>query len=200
MKREGALELAYPLHWPVGKPRRKYPERSRFATWTFARARDELLSELKLLGVKYIVISSNVPTRLDGLPYSGMREPEDSGVAVYFDLKGEQRVMCCDRWSRATDNLHALALTIQAMRGISRWGSEEMVTAAFAGFKALPPSADDWRSVFGFDRTLPQPTFLAVKERYRKRALDVHPDRGGSHADMVKLNAALFAAEKELGS
>ena len=64
----------------------------------------------------------------------------------------------------------------------------------------IPPSDEDWRLVFGFDRTLPQPTFLAVKERYRKRALDVHPDRGGSHADMVKLNAALFAAEKELGS
>ena len=38
---------AFPLAWPAGWPRTKYPERSRFGA-TFATARDELIYELEL--------------------------------------------------------------------------------------------------------------------------------------------------------
>lgn len=48
----------------------------------FAKARDDLLSELKKLRATKIVISCNIPTRQDGLPYAKFKKPEDSGVAV----------------------------------------------------------------------------------------------------------------------
>ena len=48
---------------------------------SFAKARDELLVELKRLNATNIVISSNVETRQDGLPYARSKEPDDPGVA-----------------------------------------------------------------------------------------------------------------------
>lgn len=48
------------------------------------KARDQLLAELRLLGAKGLVVSTNVELRLDGLPYSESRHIADPGVAVYF--------------------------------------------------------------------------------------------------------------------
>jgi len=106
-------EMAYPLHWPSGRPRvaswkRK---RSRFKV-RFAQARDEVIRELRLLGAKYVVISTNIPTRLDGLPYANFRAPEDPAVAVYFDYQKEAHVFACDKWDKVEDNLHAIGKSI----------------------------------------------------------------------------------------
>lgn len=188
-----SIEMAYPLHWPEGFPRRRRREVSRFRT-TFGVARDRLLREFGLLGARYIVISSNIPVRRDGLPYADHRQPDDPGVAVYFDLKGGQRVMACDRWSTACDNVVALAHTVEAMRGIARWGSTEMLERAFSAFQALPPAATDWRAVLGAT------TLEEARRRHRALAFEAHPDRrGGSEEAMKRLNVALEAAERELG-
>lgn len=40
---------AYPLAWPTGWKRTKYPQRAPFKT-TFATARDDVFDELRLLG------------------------------------------------------------------------------------------------------------------------------------------------------
>jgi hypothetical protein len=63
------------------------------------RARDGLLHEVCLLGATNVVISTNVPTRGDGLPYSDERRLDDPGVAVYFTFNKEQVVMCCPVWT-----------------------------------------------------------------------------------------------------
>lgn len=187
----------FPLVWPVGIPRAKRREHGRFRT-TFARARDALVDELRSLGAAGLILSTNVPLRHDGLPYAGVREPDDPGVAVYFQLKGKPHTMTCDRWKSVAGNLQALALTVEAMRGIARWGSAEMRDQAFAGFQALPPSAMDWRSVFRIaDRE--RVDLELVKSVYRGLALKYHPDRGGDVVVMQRLNEAMAAAEKELG-
>jgi hypothetical protein len=74
---------AYPLCWPVGRPRTQYPKRSRFET-TFSLARDCLMQEIRMLGGKDPVLSTNIPLRRDGLPLANHRMPHDLGVAVYF--------------------------------------------------------------------------------------------------------------------
>lgn len=190
---------AYPLAWPEHTPRTPAGRRE-FARFKmqFGTARDRVVNELKLLGARYVVLSSNVPTRHDGLPYADMREPDDPGVAVYFDLRGHQHCLACDRWRKVRDNLHAIGLTVEALRGIARWGSSEIMQRAFAGFQALPPAPNDWRAVFGFDSTLPQPTLQGVRERFRRLAMQAHPDQGGNHDAMTKLNQAMEAAEREL--
>lgn len=77
----------YPLAWPVGWPRTRQPESSRFdprGDRSFATARDALIAELERLGAASIILSTNIPLRKDGLPRASSRQPEDRGVAVYF--------------------------------------------------------------------------------------------------------------------
>jgi hypothetical protein len=189
---------AYPLSWPVGGQRAKRREAGRFRV-SFGVARDSLLTELNALGAKDVILSTNVPLRHDGIPYAGLREPDDPGVAVYFTLGKRSHAMTCDRWKTVAANLQALCLTVGAMRGIARWGSMEMRDQAFAGFQALPPSSTDWRSVFHV-RPGESVTIDMVKSMYRARALTDHPDVGGTNDGMARLNEAMEAAEKELGA
>src|SRR4051812_33906231 len=94
-KVEGAE--AYPLHWPAGWPRTRYPKGARFEA-SFASTRDSLFKQIKLLGGMHIVLSTNVSLRRDGIPLAGQRQPTDKGVAVYFLRRNRQMVFACDRW------------------------------------------------------------------------------------------------------
>ena len=189
---------AYPLHWPDGQPRHNPHQRknARFDL-SLARARDHLLHELKLLGAHYVVISTNMKTRRDGVVRSGAREPDDPGVAVYFDFNNEQHVFACDKWTIVQDNIRAIGKTIEAIRGMGRWGVSEMLKRAVSGFKALPASGDDWRTTLGFDRH-EDVTWSQVKVRYLELARGAHPDHGGNQHEMQRLNVAKMTARKEL--
>jgi hypothetical protein len=59
----------YPLTWPTGQPRCAHRRDADFKV-DFARARDECLHSLTLLGARSVVLSTSVPLRQDGLPYS----------------------------------------------------------------------------------------------------------------------------------
>ncbi len=190
------IDDAYPLRWPAGTQRTPASSRrrARFDV-TFGVARDQLMNALRLLGSHYVVLSSNIPVKSDGMPYAAAREPDDPAVAVYFDLDGDQHVIACDRWDLARDNIRACGLTVEAIRGMERWGSSEIMRRTLTAFRALPAPAkpSDWRSVLGDLKTAAE-----VKERFRALALDAHPDRGGSDDEMSRLNVARQAAEKEL--
>lgn len=190
-------DRAFPLYWPEGVKRTTYRTRSKFKT-TLGAAREELLNELKLLRAGMVVVSTNLPLRSDnGLFRIDDRKLTDPGVAVYFRLKNQPRAMSCDRWDDLASNIHALALSIEAMRGLERWGSSDMVERVFTGFTALPPAETDWRAVLGGYEAH---GLAGVRSRYRALALEAHPDRGGTTEAMARLNAAMEAAERELGS
>ena len=189
---------AYPLDWPEGQPQTSSLNRRRakFKT-SFGQARTDLLHELRLLGVGdwNVVISSNVQLRRDGLPYAGRKPHGSPGIAVYYWLDEEPQVIACDVWDRVEDNLRAIGKTVEALRGIERWGSGDLMRRAFSGFKALPPSAEDWKSVLGVEGAT---TLGDVKQRYRSLAAQAHPDRGGSEHEMQRLNAVYEAAREAL--
>lgn len=198
---DGKLLLeAYPLHWPERQPRKSPMERR---TGHFkvglGVARDELLNELKLLGARDVVITSNVPTRRDGLPYADAREPNDPGVAVYFERRGRQYVFACDTFTKFVQNLRAVGMTIGSLRAIERYGASEMLEQAFTGFAALPPASREvpWWETLG----VPQgSTREAVVAAHRELALRHHPDRGGDAARMAAINAARDAALRAMGA
>jgi hypothetical protein len=197
---------AYPLYWPEGRPRasHSYRETAKFKA-SFARARDDVLHEIELLVGRYtvrqaeIIISTNVALRRDGLPLANQRQPDDPGVAVYFTYKKKQVCFACDRWTKIEDNMRAIALTIAALRGIARWGTGDMMEAAFRGFSALPaPGATTrtWRVVLELgpgERNLD-----VARDRYRRLASLRHPDKGVTTDAMTELNAAWDQAQKEL--
>ena len=189
---------AYPLQWPQGKPRTGNPKRSPFST-SQQKSQMGLMRELKLLSANNIVLSSNMSLRGDGLPYAKQSQPSDTGVAVYFTYKGDQVCFCCDRWDIVKDNVQAVMHTIAALRGIARWGTGDMVTAAFRGFTALPPPVagqKPWYEVLG---VLPDVSIGACELMYRKNAKEAHPDNGGTAEKMAELNEAIRQARELKG-
>lgn len=187
-KRSGAE--AYPLHWPAGWPRAKRPERSRFDT-NDDLARKELVAELERLGARYIVLSTNVPLRQDGWPYAGRKAPEDKGVAVYFQRDGKQMTFACDRWDRVRDNMRAITKTIEAMRGIERWGASDMMERAFSAFEALPaPGQTVSLSCWDILDVEPGSDLATIKTAWRKRLRTAHPDQGGTREEYDQVQEA----------
>lgn len=189
---------AYPLQWPASWPRTNTPNPARFQT-SFARARNQLMRELDLLGATDIIISSNIELRRDGLPYANQRQPEDVGIAVYFKLDGEDQCVPCDKWTRTEDNMQAIRKTIEALRGLDRWGAKEMVNAAFRGFKALPEAiivgehtARAWWEVLEVSQDA-SPEI--IKAAYKQLLHKAHPDKGGSDWAFQELQKAYQEAQ-----
>ena len=183
---------AYPLSWPDGWPRRKSYARnkSRYEV-TFLKARDELARQLKLAGARNVVISTNVPLRRDGIPLAGQREPEDPGVAVYWDDKNRKpKVIACDVWKTVRENLRAVGLAVENLRGLERTGATELLERAFAGFARLPEAQDCW-TILGVARGSAKE---CISERFRELARQHHPDRGGDSQTMARINAAYHEA------
>lgn len=207
----------YPLSWPTGWKRTPAGSRRHAAFHSTKReyyqgggsylrkqalsvgeGLDRLNGELSRLGARRVIISSNLRTRQDGMPHAQQaRILDDPGVAVYFNLGGKSRVLACDKWASAAENLAAIAGHIHAIRAVDRYGVGT-IDQAFAGYAALPAdTAADWRSVFGFaaDAVV---SLADVESKYRERAKVSHPDRGGSDLEMAHVNRARDYARAEL--
>ncbi len=178
----------HPLHWPVGWKR--LPGHQRKAG-TFTRYKKDLsihdgvqrvLRELERMGIsdQDVIVSTDVRTRLDGLPRSGEPKPADPGAAVYWQPDtGPMRCMAIDRYDDVADNLAAIAATLEAMRAIERHGGAAILDRAFAGFEALPaPGArGEWWEVLGLARSASPDQ---IRDAYRRLRSECHPDRGGT--------------------
>jgi hypothetical protein len=178
---------AYPLYWPEGWKRSRWTEQSKFKTG-FGAARVFLSAEIARMGGSKVIISTNVPLRNDGMPRSGCPEPKDAGIAVYFRYKDKDMVFACDKFKYTRDNIYAIGKTIEALRGIERWGASDMMERAFAGFKALASTSEEnWWDVLG---CLPDATHEAIQTQFKARVRAAHPDSGGSVEAMQRLNVA----------
>lgn len=201
---------AYPLHWPLGWQRSKAPKTSRFGEWnqkpSVAKSTHKILHELHLFGGKNIIISSNLKLKQDGLPYSRQKQPDDQGVAVYFNYGGDQKVIACDSFDKIGCNLWAIGKTIEALRGIDRWGCTEIVTKAFTGFKALPPpgssaiqleesTQENWWDVLGCNQN---DIFPVIRRKYHELCKVYHPDKNGDDTHFKKIQWAYDQAFKNI--
>lgn len=193
-------QTSFPLSWPLQWKRTTWRHASRFTgNHSMEGATSEILRQLGCMRVPdyRVVISTNVPLRRDGRPYSGMKQPADPGVAVYFKLKDKPCVLACDKWNKVECNLWAIAKHIEALRGQDRWGVGTL-DQAFAGYAALPApaGAGDWWDILGVPR---DSTMDSIKQVHRELSRRHHPDVGGSHSHMAALNDALARAKFEKG-
>lgn len=199
---------AYPLCWPHGQARTPdfKVSKSNFSNRGVGGLAngDEMLRQIRLMGGQDIVISSNIPVRNDGQPYAdaSRRIIRDAGVAVYFIRKRQPVCFACDRWQTPAENIRAISLTIEALRGIERWGSAEMVDRAFTGYLALEgpmvtPAKKTWRQVLGYESGH-CPPLEGVKQKYLQLSIVNHPDCGGDHDLMAQINQAWQEAQDEL--
>ena len=99
-------------------------------------------------------------------------------------------MLACDRWDRIEHNMRAIHKHIDAIRAQALWGVDSLAQA-LAGFAALPEQALEWgyRDVLGIGPDEPL-TLELVDERFKKRALVVHPDQGGGTEDWHELAMA----------
>jgi hypothetical protein len=205
----------YPLSWPSGWARASTRQHSKFAkkerryygdgnsgsyltskSLSVGDGLDRLTGELGRLGAQQIIISSNLKLRQDGLPMSQQAAMlNDPGIAVYFKLKGKPRVLACDKWWSAAENMAAIAGHIEAIRAVDRYGVGTL-EQAFAGYAALPAQAASWFITLEFDA--PPKSWDVVETRYLELVKKHHPDRGGNPETMAKINAARDTARKEL--
>lgn len=182
------FERRYPLHWPDGWPRTA-AHRRKAAPFkvTPAQARDEMLRELQLLGARDIHISSDQRLNRDGTLSAARYQLIDPGVAVYFKRKGNDVVLACDQYADLHDNIRAIGKTIEALRGIERWGASDMLDRAFTGFTALA-APEQWWQVLGVSAAATQ---AEIDAAWRQLMLAAHPDReGGSDEVAARLNRA----------
>ncbi len=184
----------FPLKWPIGRDRTaSYLRKPAPFKTTMGRARDELLKQLKMMGARDVIISSNIETYTRAgqqIMYADQSSAKtDPGVAVYYTWNKDQYSLSCDKWNSVQDNLQALMKTVDAIRGIERWGTGEMMKAAFAGFKSLPEpqKENNWWEILGVSFNADQQT---IKEAYRKKAMVHHPDKGGNAEMFHKIQKA----------
>lgn len=198
---DSAKRQAYPLQWPPLKPRAQRRTTNRNFKTSFAKSRDLCLAEIRRLEGTEMVVSTNIPLKKGtDVPYAvewGKTIP-DPGVAVYFKRKGKEMCFACDCYNHVQDNMHAIALTINALRGIARWGTGDMMEAAFRGFTAIPEKTGgtSWWDILGVPVNA---SAEMIKRAYRDKAFDRHPDQGGSNEAMAELNQAYRLALDQNG-
>jgi hypothetical protein len=103
---------------------------------------------------------------------------------------GKQLCFACDRWHHIQDNMHAIGLTIEALRGIARWGTGDMMEAAFRGFAALPApgqSGLSWWQVLGVAMNANEDQ---IRDAYRALVKKHHPDTGGNREQFEQVQKA----------
>jgi hypothetical protein len=138
----------------------------------------ELESVLDQLDATSIVITTNNPLRFDG----GLKveRPEDPGIALYFTRHGREVCIPCDKYWTTYGNLRAIGLTLEYIRRMERYGTSQMVDAAFRGFTALPASIEmgpgqmrTWHEVL---EVSPSAGSEVIRAAYRKLSGMYHPD------------------------
>jgi hypothetical protein len=198
--KDNQVITACPLVWPEGWARAKNRRSSPYKV-SADTAVEDLLGSIRLMGGRDIIISSNVPTRMDGTMYRGDHTDKriaDPGVAVYWSMRNsttgqlEPKALPADQWHTVRENVRALGIAIDCFRGLKRCGAGQIQDRAFAGFARLPEStADDPWSVLGVKRTA---TREQLNQRLRELTRTEHPDHGGSNERFARLTRAYHEA------
>ena len=167
----------------------------------YSNTLDLLEKELGYLGAKNIVIQAYFELkqiRNDGWPHSGS-SPTKSGIIVSFESKRGAMSFPCDRFTKWHDNIRAIALGMEALRKIDRYGittgSEQY--KGWAQLPAGPPkmSAGDAAAFIANYASGVTPMTLmthasAYREAYRIAARACHPDTGGNQTMATRLSEA----------
>lgn len=167
--------------WPEGWERTRLVQRARFdRDLTFPRALRDLQYEVERMGGHDLVVDHDRERRGKTTRSSWAGQPEDPGVVVKFRVPGgKPLVFACDAWDRTEHNARAIAKTLEAKRGIERWGCAT-ASREFEGYQALPSGTAgvvvDPYQVLGIQEGASRGVANAA---YRALVKEHHPDRGG---------------------
>lgn len=195
--------------WPGQKTRR--PKRSRFDS-SWKQTLDLLASELAHLGARSVVIQADCPEseiRLDGMLRANARL-NGQGVILSFQARKGGLSFPCDSFDQWQDNVRAIALTLEALRKIDRYGVTQN-NQQYTGWRKLESEAigttgsvDEAMTIISEYACMMRGGIMADQEMYRravKKAKNAtHPDRhGGDETDFRRLMQAVDLIERVKG-
>jgi len=205
--------------WPRGHERTPVEERtqSRFDS-SYRKTMELLERELRMIGAASVVLQLDIhegSIRQDGLPYANARVgAEDSGVVLSFDLDDQHLMYPCDTYQSWQDNLRAIALTLQNLRAVDRYGVSKS-GEQYVGWRALPADVDRAMSREEAATILVRTAGVSEEDRvdaieslskigiypdlrwiYRKAAANAHPDAGGTTAAFRRVQKAREVLER----
>jgi len=205
--------------WPQGfvvAPMREWP-----GTMTARRRRSQfdstpsatlslLTRELRELGAKnptLLIALRPEDFRLDGLPRAG-RVAAHPGIVLSFDSKHGPLSYPCDTFTRWEDNLRAIALALEALRKVDRYGVTKR-GEQYRGFLALEATAMPGgyataEDAVGFIRAMsgerPEVTDLpGLARAVRLAKRNTHPDTAGGSSDAFQRVTLAEAKLREEG-
>jgi hypothetical protein len=128
--------------------------------------------------------------RRDGFPRSEAR-PEHPGVILAFDSKHGPLKYATDRFTKWEDNIRAIALGLEALRAVDRYGITRR-GEQYAGWKQLTagPASDPDLVARG------RAVIAEHGGNVRKALRATHPDAGGDEDDFKAVSAAKEASER----
>lgn len=182
--------------WPG--QRTKSPRRASFrAPWS--QTLGLLTRELNHLQARQIVLQADVgrhQIKRDGMLYADAT-PRTPGVILAFGSKHGPLSYPADAFDRWQDNLRAIALALEALRAVDRYGVTKRAEQ-YRGWQALPaPNGDHFdkesaaRFVLGIlGWKPPYPPVIDWADVIRTAEKASHPDRGGNAADFNKVQQA----------
>jgi hypothetical protein len=184
---------------PIDKwPRAFTPNRKRAPFRApYGATMDLIARELRLLCAKAPVLLmalNDQQIRLDGRPYA-KAIPLHPGVILAFTVGKQQMQFPCDAFLTWPENLRAIALALEALRKVDRYGVTKQ-GEQYAGWKALPPpNGDHWTpeaarqfidSIIGSGRV----GLIGISASIREAEMVTHPDKGGHPSDFNKVQQA----------
>lgn len=193
-------------------------ERTRFAISSSFRAEHSdtlrlLDRELGYLRARNVVIQADCDRsqiRMDGMLYAGAKL-RSAGIILSFDSKHGPLSYPCDKYSNWQANLRAIALSLEALRAVDRYGVTRRAEQ-YKGWAKLPPPE---AALFGSDGEAA--SFLAsivpaivpsdllrdveiYRSAYRSAAAATHPDRtAGDDSAFKRVQAARLLLDKRFG-
>jgi hypothetical protein len=197
---------------------REWKEQDPFETWqpswfkaNIFKTKQLLEFELEKINARNVVLfTMHEPEHLrkDGWVRTD-KAPRDSGVILEFEKPIAGTAHCeelrfpCRAFNKWEDNLRAIALALEALRKIDRYGVT--TGAQYAGYKALPPAeagtegqtpeqaAEFIAKAAGMPEAramlLTNPQFAELV--YKTAAKELHPDRGGDEKEFKKLEGSM---------
>lgn len=198
-------------NWPSERTRARKvsPFRS-----TYIQTLDLLETELFHLRAREAVLQAALSwqdLRNDGLPRSDAKF-SDPGVILTFETPTGSMSFPCDHYAHWQCNLRAIALSLQALRAVDRYGVTRRAEQ-YQGWKKLPPPSDqpfatkEEAALFMWSQAYPgvEPQDIRViitsegarQAVYINAARRLHPDAGGgNHELFVRLQAAATLLNK----
>lgn len=187
---------------PMEDPKKHRSRRSAAFRSTWVKTLNLIEYEIGRLQAREVVIEAGYRSdqiRNDGWPYSKAC-PTHPAARLSFTTRGKPMAFPCDTYDNIDDNLRAIALTLESLRAIDRYGVTQDAEQ-YKGWTALPAprtgamtrdEAARFLVAHGSIHVSADNTDLeAVRRAYRNAAKSLHPDAGGTAEQFNHLREAV---------